>query len=82
VTDYTERGAIPVEDTAVDDPPTVDEVLEKQRRRPDLPDPSDDPSHQQVVEDRDEADDDAPRSASGRVTDLAIANDDRLEEEG
>jgi hypothetical protein len=31
MTDYTERGAAPVEDAAVDDPPTVDEVLERQR---------------------------------------------------
>lgn len=31
MTDYTERGAVPVEDAAVDDPPTVDEVLERQR---------------------------------------------------
>ena len=33
VTDYTEHGAAPVEDAAVADPPTVDEVLEDQRKR-------------------------------------------------
>ncbi len=32
MTDYTEGGAVPVDDAAVDDPPTVDEVLELQRR--------------------------------------------------
>ena len=31
MSDYTANGAIPVEDAAVDDPPTVDEVLERQR---------------------------------------------------
>ena len=31
MSDYSERGAAPVEDAAVDDPPTVDEVLERQR---------------------------------------------------
>lgn len=31
MTDYTERGAAPVDDAVVDDPPTVDEVLERQR---------------------------------------------------
>jgi hypothetical protein len=31
VSDYSEAGAQPVEDAAVDDPPTVDEVLEHQR---------------------------------------------------
>jgi hypothetical protein len=31
MTDYTERGAAPVEDAAVDHPPTVDEVMERQR---------------------------------------------------
>jgi hypothetical protein len=31
MSDYTERGAAPVEDAAVDDPPTVDEVMERQR---------------------------------------------------
>jgi hypothetical protein len=31
MTDYSEQGAIPVEDAATDDPPTVDEVLERQR---------------------------------------------------
>ena len=31
VTDYSEQGTVPVEDAAVDDPPTVDEVLERQR---------------------------------------------------
>ena len=50
MTDWSEEGAIPVEDAAVDDPPTVDEVLEEQRRRADLPDPSDDPHHQQVTD--------------------------------
>jgi hypothetical protein len=31
MTDYSEHGAVPVEDAAVPDPPTVDEVLERQR---------------------------------------------------
>lgn len=48
MTDYTSEGAVPIEDAAVEDPPTVDEVLEEQRRRDDLPDPSDDPRTQQV----------------------------------
>lgn len=68
MTDWSEQGAIPAEDAAVDDPPTVDEVLEEQRRRDDLPDPSDDPDHQQVVDD----------TAAGRaeaMTDQAIAAD-------
>jgi hypothetical protein len=33
MTDYSEHGAVPVEDAAVADPPTVDEVLEEQRAR-------------------------------------------------
>ena len=32
MTDYSEQGAVPIEDAAVADPPTVDEVLEQQRR--------------------------------------------------
>jgi hypothetical protein len=32
MSDYSEEGALPVEDAATDDPPTVDEVLEEQRR--------------------------------------------------
>lgn len=51
MTDYSAEGAIPVEDAAIERPPTVDEVLEEQRERDDLPDPSDDPHHQQVVSD-------------------------------
>ncbi len=35
MTDYTAHGAVPVEDAAVDDPPTVDQVLERQRQRDD-----------------------------------------------
>jgi hypothetical protein len=31
VTDYGEEGAIPVEDSVSDDPPTVSEVAERQR---------------------------------------------------
>ncbi len=31
MTDYGERGAQPVDDAVVDDPPTVDEVLARQR---------------------------------------------------
>ena len=31
MSDYSERGAAPVEDAAVKDPPTVDEILERQR---------------------------------------------------
>ncbi len=30
MTDYTGEGAVPAEGAAVDDPPTVDEVLEEQ----------------------------------------------------
>lgn len=30
MTDYTAEGAVPAEGAAVDDPPTVDEVLEAQ----------------------------------------------------
>ena len=33
MTDYSEHGAIPIEDAATDDPPTVDEVQDEQRRR-------------------------------------------------
>jgi hypothetical protein len=33
MTDYGEQGATPVDDAAVDDPPTVDEVMEAQRRQ-------------------------------------------------
>lgn len=29
MTDYSEQGAVPVEDAAVPDPPTVDELLEE-----------------------------------------------------
>jgi hypothetical protein len=32
MSDYSESGAAPVEDAAVEDPPTVEEVLEQQRR--------------------------------------------------
>jgi hypothetical protein len=32
MSDYTGEGAIPVEDAAVDDPPTVDEVLAEAAR--------------------------------------------------
>ena len=32
MTDYTAHGAVPVEDAATDDPPTVDEVADEQRR--------------------------------------------------
>jgi hypothetical protein len=32
MSDYSEEGAIPVEDAAVDDPPTEAEVREAQRR--------------------------------------------------
>lgn len=56
MTDDTPEGAVPIEDDEVDEPPTVDEVLEEQRRRDDLPDPSDDPDHQQVAEPRDDDD--------------------------
>lgn len=33
MSDYSEHGAEPVEDAAVDDPPTVEEVKEAQRRK-------------------------------------------------
>ena len=32
MSDYSEHGAIPVEDAVIDDPPTVDEVIERQRK--------------------------------------------------
>jgi hypothetical protein len=32
VTDYSGQGAVPVDDAAVDEPPTVDQVLERQRQ--------------------------------------------------
>ena len=32
MTDYSSDGSIPVDDAAVDDPPTVDEVADRQRR--------------------------------------------------
>lgn len=31
MTDYSDSGTVPVEDAAVPNPPTVDEVLERQR---------------------------------------------------
>ena len=31
MSDYSEHGAVPVDDAAVDHPPTIDEVLEQQR---------------------------------------------------
>jgi hypothetical protein len=31
VSDYSDAGAVPVDDAATDDPPTVDEVVERQR---------------------------------------------------
>ncbi len=31
MSDYSERGAAPAEDAAVEDPPRVDEILERQR---------------------------------------------------
>jgi hypothetical protein len=55
MSDYTSEGAVPVDDAAVADPPTVDEVLEEQRRRDDLPDPPQDPTRQQVDEQVDES---------------------------
>ena len=30
MSDYSEHGAIPVEDSAIDDPPTVDDMLQHQ----------------------------------------------------
>ncbi len=33
MTDYSEHGALPVDDAAVDDPPTVDEVREQQAEK-------------------------------------------------
>lgn len=30
MTDYSEHGAVPIDDAAPDDPPTVDEVIERQ----------------------------------------------------
>lgn len=32
MSDYSEQGAVPVEDAATDHPPTVDEVAERQER--------------------------------------------------
>jgi hypothetical protein len=31
VSDYSDTGAVPVDDAATDEPPTVDEVVERQR---------------------------------------------------
>lgn len=53
VTDYSEQGAVPVEDAAVPNPPTVDEVLARQR--------------EEFGEGDDEREDDAPRE--GATTD-------------
>src|SRR5215207_5699330 len=33
MSDYSEQGAVPVEDAVVDDPPTVDEVAARQERQ-------------------------------------------------
>ncbi|MGH9132308.1 MAG: hypothetical protein ACRDZZ_00105 [Ilumatobacteraceae bacterium] len=35
MTDYTGRGAVPIDDAVVDDPPTVDELLEENHKRAD-----------------------------------------------
>ncbi len=43
MSDYGETGAQPVEDAAVADPPTVEEVAEEQRRR--FPDQADSVVH-------------------------------------
>ena len=32
MSDYSEEGAVPIEDAAVDDPPTEEEVRERQER--------------------------------------------------
>jgi hypothetical protein len=32
MSDYSESGAIPVEDAAVEHPPTIDDVIQQQRR--------------------------------------------------
>jgi hypothetical protein len=32
MSDYSEQGAVPVEDAAVADPPTLEEVVDRQRR--------------------------------------------------
>lgn len=60
MSDWSEEGAVPVDDAAVPNPPTVDEVMEEQRQRDDLPDPSDDPDHQQVVDTNEHEDAEAP----------------------
>jgi hypothetical protein len=53
MTDYSEQGAVPAEDAAVEDPPTVDEVAEEQHRRgEDI-----DPGHHGVAGEREEAED-------------------------
>lgn len=65
MSDWSEQGAVPVEDAVVDDPPTVDEVLETQRERDDLPAPSDDPDHQQVEQ---------PADIQRTLDDQAVAN--------
>ena len=70
MSDWSEQGAVPVDDAAVPDPPTVDEVMDEQRRRDDLPDPSDDPDHQQVVDEDDDVDGEDGEDA---MTDQAIA---------
>ena len=50
MSDYSERGAEPVEDAAVPDPPTVDEVLaERERAEDDRAEaPSADPTYDEA----------------------------------
>jgi hypothetical protein len=50
MSDYNESGTAPVEDAAVEDPPTVEEVLERQRRE--HPEQAATSSQQPVVKDR------------------------------
>ena len=61
MTDYTEHGAVPAEDAAVEDPPTVDEVAEEQRRRGE----DVDPGHHGVAREREQAASEAMRDDDG-----------------
>lgn len=50
MTDYSEHGAVPVDDAVVENPPTVDEVAEEQHRRGE----DVDPGHHGIARDREE----------------------------
>jgi hypothetical protein len=68
MTDYSEHGAIPVEDAVVDDPPTVDEVIQRQRKE--YPDQAATAVHGD------------PRAATSAATDAATDEVDALLDAG